>query len=156
MRAEDLWVLLESQETVGVGPRQYREFILPYEDRIARRFGRVYYGCCEPVHTRWQAISEIANVRRVSVSPWCNEDFMAEALGRRYVYSRKPNPTLISTRTFDDTLIRADLRHTLERTHAHGCTVEVIMKDVHTLCGKPDRLTRWVQIARQEIAEIYG
>jgi hypothetical protein len=156
VRAADLWVLLESQETVGVGPRQYREFILPYEDRIARRFGRVYYGCCEPVHTRWQVISEIANVRRVSVSPWCDEDFMAEALGRRYVYSRKPNPTLISTRTFDEALIRADLRHTLERTKAHGCTVEVIMKDVHTLYGEPNRLTRWVQLARQAITEVYG
>jgi hypothetical protein len=156
VRPRDMWALLESQETVGVGPDLYGEFIYPYEDAIARRFGRVYYGCCEPVHTRWEVVKNLTNLRRVSISAWCNEDIMAETLADRYVYSRKPSPAMISTEKFDEELIRANIRHTLERTKAHGCSAELVMKDVHTLRGEQDRLTRWVRIVRDVIAEIYG
>ena len=152
---QDLWVLLESQDTVGVGPRQYEEFIYPYENSLAQRFGRTYYGCCEPVNNRWEALSNMANLKRVSVSPWCDEEFMGEVLGDKIVYSRKPNPTLISTEVFNEDLIRADLRKTLSVTSKNHCSTELVMKDVHTLNGEPDRLTRWVSIAREVIAEYY-
>ena len=76
---------------------------------------------------------------------------MAEACGRRYSYSRKPNPALISTERFDEDAIREDLRRTLRI--AAGCNVEFIMKDVHTLAGHPERLARWVDLAREVIAE---
>ena len=46
VQTRDLWVLLESQETVGVGPDLFEEFIFPYQLSIAKRFGRIYYGCC--------------------------------------------------------------------------------------------------------------
>jgi len=65
------------------------------------------------------------------------------------VYSRKPNPTLISTERFDEAAIRADIRHTLSA--AKGCRVELVMKDVHTLNNEPERAARWVKIAREEI-----
>ena len=156
LETADLWTLIESQETVSVGPEQYAEFIFPYENSLAERFGGIYYGCCEPVHTRWHVLKHLANLRRVSISPWCDEAFMAEALGNRYVYSRKPNPTLVSTAQFDEDAIRADLRHTLRLTHAHGCPTEISMKDVHTLHNEPHRLARWVAIAREVVEEIYG
>ncbi len=76
---------------------------------------------------------------------------MAEALGRDYVYSRKPNPTLISTEHFDEDAIRNDLRKTL--AIAKDCNVEIVMKDVHTLAGEPQRMGRWVQIVREVIDE---
>lgn len=155
LETQDLWVLLESQETVGVGPKQYEEFIFPYENAIAQRFGRVYYGCCEPVHNRWEVLRNMANLKRVSVSPWCDEDFMGEALSDKIVYSRKPNPTLVSTEVFNEDLIRADLRKTLSVTSKNNCSTEIVMKDVHTLKGEPDRLTRWVSLAREVIAEYY-
>ncbi len=156
VRTRDLWTLLESQETVGVGPDLYAEFIFPYENSIAERFGSVYYGCCEPVHTRWEVLKHLAHLKRVSVSPWCNEAFMAEALGKEFVYSRKPNPTLVSTAFFDEETIRDDFRATLTQTKAHGNSVEIIMKDVHTLHGDSSRLTRWVEIGRAVVDEVYG
>lgn len=156
VRTADMWVLLESQETVGVGPDLFAEFIFPYQEAIARRFGKVYYGCCEPLHTRWNVVKQMTNLKRVSVSPWCDEPFMAEALGGRYVYSRKPKPTLVSTERFDEDLIRQDLRTTMQATKKHGCTVEIVMKDVHTLGGHRDRLTRWTKLAREVTAEVYG
>jgi hypothetical protein len=150
-RMRDLWLLLESQETVGVGPELFEEFIFPHHSSLAKQFGKVYYGCCEPVHSRWHVLKRIPNLARVSVSPWADEAFMARELGRAIVYSRKPNPTLISTDRFDEAAIRADLRRTL--TVARDCRVELIMKDVHTLNNEPERLPRWVQLARETIAE---
>lgn len=146
---QDLWVLLESQETVGVGPELFEEFVFPYQLSIAERFGKTYYGCCEPVHSRWSIIKRLPNLARVSVSPWADQRIMAEDLGRDYVFSRKPNPTLISTERFDETAIRNDIRQTLDL--ARGCRIEIIMKDVHTLNNEPERLARWVDIAREEI-----
>lgn len=151
VRKIDQWVLLESQETVGVGPEQFEEFVFPYQKDLAERFGLLYYGCCEPVNNRWHILKGFRNLHSVSVSPWADEEFMADALGRDYVYSRKPSPTLISTGAFDEELIRQDLRHTLNV--AGDCRVEIIMKDVHTLNGRPERLARWVEIARSEVAE---
>jgi len=142
-------VLLESQETVGVGPEQFGEFIFPYQDAIARRFGRVYYGCCEPVHTRWHILAKMAK-------PPPREHF---ALVQRGIHGRgawpqlrlqpQANPAIVSTERFDEDLIRRDLRDTMLATRKHGCTVEIVMKDVHTLSGQPNRLTRWVELARQ-------
>ncbi|MBN2711021.1 MAG: hypothetical protein JXR97_01105 [Planctomycetes bacterium] len=156
VRAKDIWALLESQETVGVGPEMFDEFIFPYQLEVAEKFGRTYYGCCEPVDNRWHILKRIHNLKRVSVSPWANEKFMAENMGRDYAYSRKPNPTLVSTEKFDEKLIRKDLRGTLEVTKANNCPTEIIMKDVHTLNNKPDRLRRWVEIAREEIDKVYS
>jgi hypothetical protein len=70
VRLKDLWVLTESQETVGCGPDQCEEFVLQYYRPIVERFGRTYYGCCEPVHDRWHYVKRLANLKRVSISPW--------------------------------------------------------------------------------------
>ncbi len=152
VRLKDLWVLSESQETVGVGPDFFAEFIFPYQLAVAEKFGLCYYGCCEPVNNRWHILKNLPNLRSVSVSPWCDEEFMADALGRDYVYSRKPNPASISTEHFDDNLIREDIRKTL--TTAKDCNVEIVMKDVHTLAGEPQRIARWVTLARETIDEV--
>lgn len=150
LRVKDLWGLSESQETVGVGPDQFEEFIFPYQQPVIERYGRSYYGCCEPIHSRWQIVRRIKNLQRVSISPWCDQAIMAEALGTDYVFCRKPNPALISTDNFDEARIRQDLRQTLDT--ARGCRIELVMKDLHTVAGQPERVARWVEIAREEIA----
>ncbi|MDF1514455.1 MAG: hypothetical protein P1S60_11655 [Anaerolineae bacterium] len=143
----DLWGLSESQETVGISPTMFEEFIFPYQLPVIKKFGLSYYGCCEPVHNRWHIIKRIPNLRRVSVSPWCDEEEMAEGLGENYIYCRKPNPTLISTGHFDDEAIEKDIGTTLRYTE--HCTLEFAMKDVHTLNNDPNRLGRWVQLTRE-------
>lgn len=148
-RRTDIWALVESQETVGVGPDQFEEFIFPYQKKISEQYGLCYYGCCEPVNSRWHVLKGIPNLRSVSISPWTDQEFMADALTDKYVYSRKPKPTMISTREFDEKALRKDIRFTLEA--AKGCNIEFLMKDVHTLDGKPERLARWVEITREEI-----
>ena len=153
-RIKDLWGLSESQETVGVSPDLFAEFIFPYQLPIISRFGCSCYGCCEPIDSRWHIVKQIPNLRRVSVSPWSNPAKMAEYLGTNYIYSRKPNPSLISTEQWDEAVIRQELRETLSVTK--GLNVELVMKDVHTLVNQPDRLGRWVRIAREVIDEVSG
>ena len=152
VKLRDIWTLSESQETVGVGPAQFEEFVFPYQKAVTEKFGLLYYGCCEPVHSRWDVIAGFENMRSVSVSPWCDEDAIAEAMGRNYVYSRKPNPTFISTPEWDEDAIKADARTTL--TAGKNCNVELVMKDVHTLSGEPWRAGRWVALVREVIAEM--
>jgi len=147
----DLWGLSESQETVGVSPKMFEEFIFPYQLPVISRYGLSYYGCCEPVDKRIKLIKQIPNLRRVSVSPWSNQEVMADELGQAYIFCRKPNPTLISTEVFDEEAIRADLRNTLRI--AGKCPLELVMKDVHTLNNHPERLGRWVTLAREVCSE---
>lgn len=143
------WGFGESQETVGVGPRMFKEFILPYQVPLLARYGLNCYGCCEGLHQRIDAImAQVPRLRRVSVSPWADQRIMAEKLGRTAIFSRKPNPALVCV-SFDEEKIRADIRTTCEA--ARGCQLELILKDTHTVQGDPTRLSRWVQIARQEI-----
>lgn len=155
VRLRDMWGLSESQETVGVSPRMFEEFVFQHQYPIITRFGLSYYGCCEPLYTRIKIIKRLPNLRRVSVSPWCNQEIMADELGRDYIFCRKPSPTLISTAVWDEEAIREDLRTTL-RIAGH-CPLELVMKDVHTLYDQPWRLGRWVQLAREVCAEFgYG
>lgn len=153
VRARDLWALSESQETVGVSPKMFEEFIFPYQLPVISRFGLSYYGCCEPVDKRWHLLKLIPNLRRLSVSPWSDQQKMAQNLGRNYIYCRKSHPGLVSTSDWDEERIKDDLRTTLKA--AQGCNLEIVMKDVHTVASQPWRLQRWVTLARQCIDEIW-
>ncbi len=149
IRPCDMWCLTESQETVGVSPEQFEEFVFQYQKPLQERFGLNCYGCCEPLESRWHIVKKTPRLRRVSVSPWANQEKMAELLGDAYIYSRKPAPSLLAVPHVDADAVRADISRTLEVTR--GCVVELVMKDNHTLGGNPDNLVQWVRIAREEI-----
>ena len=93
---------------------------------------------------------EIPRLRRVSVSAWANVSNMAEKLSDRYVFSWKPNPAHLAMDSFDEDMIRKDLREAMHICRSHNCHMEVIMKDCHTIRNDPRRVVRWVQIAREE------
>lgn len=149
LTARDTWGFGESQETVGVAPEMFREFVLDYQAPVLRRCGLVAYGCCEPTHDRLpQIMAALPNLRRIAVSPWADQAVAARHIGRKYIYSRKPNPALLCV-GFDEAALREDLRETLRV--AGDLNLEITMKDVHTLQGDTSRLKRWVQLAREEI-----
>ncbi len=148
-----LWGNLNSQETVGISPAMFGEFFFASYKQLAEQFGLVYYGCCEPVDQIWdQWISRLPGLRKVSVSPWCDEEFMASALeGSRVIYSRKPSPNYISNSAAflkDDFL--ADIRRTLKLAR-HGPGLEFIFRDILTLGGDRQRPGQAVRLLRQEI-----
>jgi hypothetical protein len=151
VKSQDLWCLTESQETTGISPDQFEEFVFQYQLPLQRRFGLNCYGCCEPLDARWHVVKKTPNLRRVSVSPWADQRKMAQFLQNQYVYSRKAPPSLLAHPRIDEEAVRKDLRATLEA--ARGCVLEIVMKDNHTLGGNPDNLARWVRIAREEVAK---
>jgi hypothetical protein len=83
---KDMWGFCESQETVGVSPTMFGEFIFPYKLPILEKFGLNCYGCCEPVDKRIDYILKIPNIRRISVSPWADQRTIAERFGK-IIYS---------------------------------------------------------------------
>ncbi len=148
VRTQDMWGFGDSQETVGISPKMFGEFIFPYQLPILSRYGLNSYGCCEPIDSRWQYVEKIPNLRRVSVSPWSSIPRMAEYLGNRYLYGMKPNPADLAMPSFDEDHIRTSLRQDMHI--ARDCRLEVVMKDTNTFCNDPRRVARWVQIAREE------
>jgi len=69
-RLRDYWGFSESQETVGVSPQMFDEFILPYQVPILEKFGLNYYGCCEGLEQRIdRVLKQVPRLRRVSVAP---------------------------------------------------------------------------------------
>lgn len=153
VRTQDMWGFCESQETVGVSPSMFNEFILPYQLPILERFGLNCYGCCEPIDARWDYVKQIPRLRRVSASPWADKEMMARQLGRDYILSIKPNPALLATPVMDEDAVRKELTDSLR--DAKGAIIEVIMKDNHTLGNNPRHITRWVEIAREVVEDVY-
>ncbi|MEK6793795.1 MAG: hypothetical protein AABZ39_03390 [Spirochaetota bacterium] len=151
VKLSDLWVNMNSQETISVSPSMYADLIFPTYRELAAECGLVYYGCCEPVHTIWDdCLSKLPNLRKVSISAWCNENFMGERLrGSRIIYSRKPDPTLIGVGAFDEARYREHMAKTL--TAAKGGTLEVVFRDVYSISGEKSRPGKAVRILRELI-----
>lgn len=150
VRLTDQWCWMESQETTMHSPEMFGEFFLPYMAQVANLFGLVYYGCCEPVHDRWAQIAlAIPRVRAVSVSCWCNMQQVAEAFGRNYLFSRKPNPAPMSGMNPDWEMLEDDLDDTLAT--AANCNLEIIFRDVYRIHGDRPRLRHWVELVRSRI-----
>lgn len=149
-RLKDLWVWIESQETTIISPAMFSRLFLPYMAAVAARFGLIYYGCCEPVHDRWDRIVKaIPHVRAVSVSPWCDMPKVAEQIGRSVVFSRKPIPWLISGDAADWDGLHKDLQDTLSA--ARDCNLEILFRDVYRIGGDRTRLAKWAAMVKAEI-----
>lgn len=148
VRARDRWHGCESQESVSISPAQYREFVFPYLRAVAARYGRVYYGCCEPADPLLDCLAELPNLARVSVSPWANEAKMGEFCRTHGVaYSRKPSPNFFMAPVFDEAAVREHLAATVAA--ARGCRLEIIQRDVYTTHNQPLRFARWVELVRE-------
>lgn len=148
----DVWGFMDSQETVGISPDMYGEFIYPCYKKISGEYGLLSYGCCEPVHPIWdRCVSKFENLRKVSISPWCDEAFMGERLrGSRVIYQRKPSPNFLGVSpALDEEALREHFRATL--LAARGCTLEFTQRDVYTLHRNVEKGRRYIQILREEI-----
>lgn len=149
---KDVWGFMDSQETVGISPQMYEEFIFPCYQKISSQYGLLSYGCCEPVHPIWEnCISKLENLRKVSISPWCDEAYMGEKLrGSRVIYHRKPSPNYLGVdRILDEDALREHIRTTLRA--AKGCKVEFTQRDVYTIHNDLDKARRYIEIIREEI-----
>jgi len=152
LRTTDLWGYMDSQETVSVSPVMFESFFFPYYQKAAENFGLLNYGCCEPVHSIWDScISKISNLRKVSISPWCEEEYMGEVLrGSNVVYHRKPSPNYIGVgRVLDEDAYRKHILKTIRS--AKGCKLEFSFRDIYSLGGDLQKPRQAIRILRELI-----
>ena len=146
----DVWGFLDSQETVNISPDMFGEFVWPCYEKIARNYGLLSYGCCEPVHPIFDDyLSTLPNLRKVSISPWCDEEFMGERLkGKNIIFHRKPSPNFIGVGIeLDEAAVIEHIDKTVKA--AKGCKLEFTQRDVYTAANNPEKVRRFVELIRQ-------
>jgi hypothetical protein len=153
VRPHNMWGCSNAQIFAEVSPQMHWEFAVQHDLRWLARWGLTYYGCCEPLDRKIDILRRIPNLRKISVSPWCNTDRIVEKVGRDYVVSRKPLPAIVAEDSWQPQRARNELRDFLDK--ARGCHVELILKDISTVRRDPQRLWQWARIA-SEVAEEYA
>ncbi len=155
VRLKDMWGCANSQETVGISPDMYHEFCFPYYRDVCEPMGLLYYGCCEAAHPFWDDIRRYPHLKKVSISRWCDQAFMAEALkGQDIVFSRKPDPNFLSVdKTLNEEAWAAHIRETLAVTR--DVPVEIIVRDVYTVHGNLANARNAVRIAQREVDRLF-
>ena len=151
LTTRDVWGFMDSQETVGLSPEMFEEFIFPCYKKISEQYGLLSYGCCEPVDPIWEnCISKLENLRKVSISPWCNEEYMGERLkGSKTIFHRKPSPNYLGVGTvLDEEAVRESIRKTMKASE--GCKLEITQRDVYTINNDTKKAKRYVDIIKAE------
>lgn len=149
----NMWGCANAQIFSSVSPQMHWEFAVEHDMRWLERFGLTYYGCCEPLHDKMEVMRRIPNLRKLSVSAWCDIDKITREAGGDYVMSRKPNPAIFAESVFDAAEAERQLREFMDA--AKDGHVEIIMKDISTVNYKPQNLWEWEKIAMR-IAEEYA
>ena len=138
-----------------VSPAMHDEFDVQYSLQIANRFAYTYYGCCEPLDRKLDVIFQIPNLRKIGVAPWTREEVMAERMGGKYVFARKPNPANVAIAT-DPEVIRRETEKTVKLCQRYGCPVEFVLKDISTVSHRPGNLIVWAQTVSDVLDAYYG
>lgn len=152
IEALDLWGSSTAQIFTAVSPKMHNEFALKYELKWLERFGLNYYGCCEPLDKKIEILKKIPNLRKISMSPWVDLDKGASNIGKEYVFSYKPNPSIFISNFWDLESIKDNFSKSLKKIK--NCSVEIIMKDVSSVNGKPERLWEWAKMAIEVVEKL--
>lgn len=153
---KDAWGFLESQETTAVSKEMFGEFVFPYQDRLAKRYGLLSYGCCERVDAIWpDYLSKWNNLRKLSVSPFNNENLVGEYLrGTNVVYYSKPRAEYVTNPgPLDEEALRKNFRGVCES--ASGCLFEIAQREVGTIYGDYERGKKYVEIIKRCVQEYW-
>ncbi len=150
-RTKDLWMFGLAQMLSTVSPDMFKEFEVDYASRICERFGLVYYGCCDPLDGKMDEVRMLPNVRKVSMSPWVNQERGAAEIGGDFVYSRKPNPALAGDGPVPPGPGPGGSGRDAGVCEEHGCPLEFILKDISTVRYEPERLFEWARIAMEVV-----
>lgn len=156
LKTKDVWAHMDSQESAPISPEMFEKMIFPCYRDIASNFGLLSYGCCEPVHPIWEScLSKLDNLRKISISVWCDENYMGEQLrGKKIVYHRKPSPNFLSTTdTLDEDGVTEHIRATC--IAASGCTLEIAQRDVCTINNDLRKARRYVELVRKAVDKYY-
>jgi len=151
----NMWGCSNAQIFSDVSPEMHWEFAIEHDLKWLKRWKLTYYGCCEPLAGKGHLMKRIPNLRKVSCSPWNDTKKAIDELGDDFVISRKPNPAIFATSTFDPVQARKEIRDFLVQANGR-CHVELIMKDISTVKYEPQRLWEWEKIAMEEVLKFHS
>lgn len=151
VKMKNVWGRGLAQILATVSPAMHEEFEIEYAKKSLAPFGLVYYGCCEPLDTKIDVIKKITNLRKISITPWADIHRAAEAVGRDYVISAKPNPANLPYAASNPELIRGEIRNILNACEKNGTPCEIILKDISTSGNNLENLVVWNRIVKEEI-----
>ena len=151
----DIWFRTMAQMFSMVSPAAHYEFDIAYSLPLAERCAYTYYGCCEPLHDRLDVVMRYPNLRKIGVTPWADLEASAEAIGNRYVLSRKLNPAHVAL-TADPDVIRAEISETARICLKYGCPCDITLKDISTVGYDPRNLMIWAKTVSEVLDEYYG
>ncbi|MCY2989324.1 MAG: hypothetical protein NTY19_15825 [Planctomycetota bacterium] len=154
VKPHNMWGCSNAQIFSEVSPEMHWEFAVRHDLRWLTRWGLTYYGCCEPLDRKIDILRQIPNLRKISVSPWCNTQRVIENIGADYVISRKPSPAILAEDDWHPERARQELRDFLQASGGEG-HIELIMKDISTVRYHPQRLWEWATLA-MEVAEEFA
>jgi hypothetical protein len=149
VRLHNLWTDANSQEFQVVSPRMQEEFLLNYQIPLFQQYGAVQYGCCEDLTQKIGAVLRIPNLRIFVCSAWTDLERVVEACGDDYTIMWR-QPAALVTLASDMAPIRRHLEEGLRRLK--GCHYQIVLREVETLQGRPERLREWAHAA-VELAE---
>jgi len=152
--SQNCWAFGHAQLFTSASPKTTEEFELPYITKMAKYFGMIYYGCCDRLDDRLDIVKRVPNVRKVSCSPWSDRKQFAEKIGDKLIMSYKPTPAYLANDYVNWDLVRSDLQNTVNLSKENNVNLEIILKDISTVNFKPERLTKWAEIA-MEIVQSY-
>ena len=150
-KLKDLWFFTHAQEFESVGSRQHEEFLLNYQMPIMKKFGLVSYGCCETLDNKIDLLRKIPNLRRICIGPRADVKKSAEQIGRDYIMSWRPNPSMV-THGYDRENCRKIVRKGLE--DSRDCNIELMLKEMLTVQNDPYRLADFAEMAVEEAENI--
>lgn len=151
VKAKNVWGRGLAQILASVSPAMHDEFEIQYAIRAMEPFGLVYYGCCEPLDSKMDIVKKIPNLRKISITPWADINRAAEAVGKDYVISAKPNPANLPYAASNPDLIRREIRTLLDACRRNNTPCEILLKDISTSAYNLENLIVWNKIAKEEL-----
>ena len=146
----DLWIGTESQEFQEVSPAMWEEFLLAYQLPILSQFWLSSYGCCENLTKKLNGVLSIPTLRIFVCSAWTNLQRVVDAVGDKYtiMWREKASEIVFAN---DMTPIRKNQEEAMRI--AQGCHVQIVLRELQTLNGRPERLKDWAKSAKEAAAK---
>jgi hypothetical protein len=149
VRLRHLWVAANSQEFDLVSPEMQEEFLLSYQRVVMQQYGAVQYGCCERLTAKTASVRRIPNLRIFVCSFWSDLDRIIEACGTTCTIMWRQSAAQVTVNpTLDEHRLHLDAG--LRRLHGHY--YQIVLRELQTLHGRPERLRDWARLAI-ELAE---
>jgi hypothetical protein len=144
-----MWCMANSQEFDQVSPAMWEEFLLAYQRPVLDQFGLVGYGCCENLTHKIDGVLSIPNLRIFVCSAWTDLDTVLERIGPDHVVMWRQKASDV---VFPDDV--SSVRRALDEgmRKLAGRPVQIVLRELQTLAGHPDRLHVWTRLAKEAAA----